>query len=211
MNLSPQNEWKMNTLSFAGRAAQMKWAFRSAALIVSSSAKSSSLVTVPTASNLTASPKAVSPSNKESVFTKSYAQVATSVTQTVLQKSCELKLKGLEGQKSETCSVRFQAGELAIIRTKAQLAGVSTNSYIRASSLGSAYKQPINPELQRTLLALNRELTAQGNNLNQIAKHMNNGTATPSRGLTILESIRVPLVVALMTVRHALVQGEPQP
>ncbi|MGB9154197.1 MAG: hypothetical protein WCD70_14045, partial [Alphaproteobacteria bacterium] len=94
MNLSPHNEWKMNALSFAGRAAQMKGAFRRVALIVSSSVKSSSHITIPRASKLTALPKAVSPSNKESVFTKSYAQVATSVTQSVLQKSCELKLKG---------------------------------------------------------------------------------------------------------------------
>jgi hypothetical protein len=142
---------------------------------------------------------------------KNSVQVETSVAQTVRRKVCGLKPEAKVEKKSATYGVRFKTEELVIVRTKAQLAGCSTNSYIRATVLGSDYKQPINPELQKTLLMLNRELTAQGNNLNQIARHLNEGAATPSQGVAMLDAIRRPLVQALLAVKNALVQKAPQP
>ena len=58
---------------------------------------------------------------------------------------------------------------------------------------------------------LNRELTAQGRNLNQIAKYVNSGTATPSQSIGMLDAIRVPLGRALYAVRNALTPNGPQP
>jgi hypothetical protein len=145
------------------------------------------------------------------IFAKSYAQVAPSVSHSVSQKACGLKPKAKLEEKSRTITVRFKIEELAVIKTKAQLAKCPTNTYIRAAALGSDYKPPINPELQKTLLAVNRELTSQGNNLNQIAKHLNSGTATPDQTVAMLDSIRVPLIRALLAVKAALVQGSPQP
>jgi hypothetical protein len=211
MNLSLQNEWKLNALSFAGSTAQIAVALSLAGAVAHATEQSSSRITIPMVSKLTATPNAILLADRDSIFFKSSAQVATSVTQSVLQKSCGLKPKSFNEQKSETCSVRFQAGELAIIKIKAQRAGVSTNTYIRAASLDSDYKQPLTPELKKTLLVVVRELTAQGNNLNQIAKHLNGGMATPNQAMSMLDSIRVPLVRALLAARNAIVQGAPQP
>ena len=145
------------------------------------------------------------------ILKKSSAQVAVSVAQTVRQKSGELKLKVEKTEKSKTLGIRFQSEELVIVRTKAALAGCTTNSYIRAAALGSNYKPPINPDLRKSLLLLNRELTSQGNNLNQIAKMFNRGEATPVQALAMLDTIRVPLVRALLALKHTLTQGAAQP
>ena len=106
---------------------------------------------------------------------------------------------------------RFSDNEREIVLGKAKAEEMSVNEYIRASALGSAYRPPINPELHKTLLSLNRELTAHGRNLNQIAKQLNTDTATPNQGIDMLDAIRVPLVRALYAVKNALVQGAPQP
>lgn len=145
--------------------------------------------------------------NMRKVFAESYAQVAPSVLHPVAQKSCGLKPESVGGKKSEVRSIRFQAGELVIVEAKAVMAGVSINSYIRAAALGSDYEQPMHPELRKALLATNRELTAHGNNLNQIAKHLNMGQITPDRAVSMLDAIRHPLVRTLMAVKKALAQG----
>jgi predicted DNA binding CopG/RHH family protein len=119
----------------------------------------------------------------DKVLRKSSAQVETSVAHPVRQKSSELKLGDQTERKSQTLGVRFQAEELVIIKLKAQAAGCPTNTYIRAAALKSDYKPPINPELHKTLLAINRELTAQGRNLNQIAKQMNSHGAASQEGM----------------------------
>jgi hypothetical protein len=140
-------------------------------------------------------------------FLKSCAQVETSLVAKPLPKSCELKLK----RKRTILSVEFTEQQRCDIRDKARKANLSVNAYIKVSTLGSRYKPPIDPALHEALFALNRELTAQGRNLNQIAKHLNGGTATPRQGVALLEAIRGPLVQALRAVKNALVQGRPSP
>lgn len=144
-------------------------------------------------------------------FKKSSAQVETSVTHVVLQKSGGLKPVLHNQPKSETVSVRFKGGELPIIRAKALQAGCTTNSYIRASVLGSDYVAPANPELVKALLALNLELTAHGRNINQLAKHLNSHAMTVEQGMAVLESIRRPLIQALQAVKHTLAPNMPTP
>jgi len=143
----------------------------------------------------------------DNFFLKSFAQVETSLVAPPLVKSCGLKPK----RKRAIVSVEFTEQERATIREKAKMAHLSVNAYIKTSTLGSDYKPPLDDAARKLLLSLNRELTAQGRNLNQIAKHLNSGTATPDQGVAMLDCIRVPLARALYAVKNALVQGAPQP
>jgi hypothetical protein len=88
---------------------------------------------------------------------------------------------------------------------------LSVNEYIRAASLGSHYKPPMDQGLRQTLLMVYRELTAQGNNLNQIAKRLNEGKTTPQEGAFMIHVIYAPLVRALGSVRKALSRGTEEP
>jgi hypothetical protein len=106
---------------------------------------------------------------------------------------------------------RYSATEREIVHRKADTASLSVNGYIRAVTLGSDYKPPVDPEMRQTLLALKHELTAQGNNLNQVAKHLN---SNPSPLPSILRAIK-PLAEAILKtldrVRAVLCGGQPAP
>lgn len=65
----------------------------------------------------------------------------------------------------------------------------------------------MNPELTRALLGLNRELTAQGNNLNQIAKHLNIGMVLPGQG-DMLNALAASIMATLRCVRETLAGGD---
>jgi hypothetical protein len=105
-------------------------------------------------------------------------------------------------------SVRFSAVELEIVKAKARMVGSSTNGYVRAAALGSSYCPPRDPELKRILLGLARELTAQGNNLNQVARRLNAGTAPAMHG-AMLEALTASLQDILQRVREALARSGP--
>ena len=101
--------------------------------------------------------------------------------------------------------VRFSAAELEIVKRKAKNAGCTVNRYIRASTLGSDYKAPVHRELRLTLLASNRELTALGQNINQIARQLNSGLSPyVIFGETAFGGLQAALLEALATVRAAL-------
>lgn len=107
---------------------------------------------------------------------------------------------------------RFSQTERELVEAKAKAAGLSVNELIRATTLGADYRPPLNPELVRALLALNRELTAQGNNLNQIAKHLNGGRATEAEAETMLGIIARSMLKTHKAIRTALAKGrEPEP
>ena len=142
---------------------------------------------------------------------KSYAQVETCVAQSVRHKSCGLKSKGKKKGKSQTLGVRFKDGELASIRIKAMQAGCNTNTYIRASALGSDYKQPRDPELLKALNAAVRELTMQGINLNQIARRMNSENVPLDEAEGLLGTIARSLFKAHGVVSVAITQGRDWP
>jgi hypothetical protein len=152
----------------------------------------------------------IPPTIDEPYFAKSYAQVATSVLpQAVIPKSCELKLKS---KRPSPLTLRVSENQKAIIRTKAKTAGTSVNHFVLASTLGSDYRPPKDPELVRALMALNRELTAQGNNINQIAHQRNASLITDAQADSMLDILGRSLLRTHTAVRDALSHGmEPKP
>ena len=107
-----------------------------------------------------------------------------------------------QGKRLHPLGVRFSAAELEVVKRKARNAGCTVNSYIRASALGSDYKVPVHQELRLSLLASNRELTALGRNINQIARQLNSG-ASPL-AIHPIGSIQTAVLETLAIVRAAL-------
>lgn len=133
---------------------------------------------------------------------KSSAQVETLVIpRAVIPMSGELKLNV---KRPSPLTLRASENQKAIIRAKARAASVTVNHFVLAAALNSDYKPPRNPELIKALLAANRELTAQGNNLNQIAKHMNSSQARPDEGNSLLAIIVRSMLNTHKAVREAL-------
>lgn len=133
---------------------------------------------------------------------KSYAQVESFVRQHVVgQNSCELKLRD-----SRPCRIiaRFSKEERETVVRQAKGAGLTVSEYIRLTLLKSP---SLDPERHQLLLKANFELTKQGTNLNQIAKHLNAGMGKPSQGASMLAVISRSLMNAHMAVRQALAEG----
>lgn len=143
------------------------------------------------------------------ILKKSCAQVETSVIpKGVIPKSCGLKPKN---KRRPPVPVRYSESQLEILETKARKAGLCRSEYIRTTSLGEDYKPLANPDLTHALLLLNRELTRQGNNLNQIAKHHNSHTITQAQGESMLDILGRSMLRTHKAVRKALAHGEPEP
>jgi hypothetical protein len=105
---------------------------------------------------------------------------------------------------------RFSEEEKEKVRAKAKAASLSVNEYIRTTALRSDYRPPRNKGLTKALLALNLELTRQGNNLNQIAKRVNQGTTAPAEADGMLGIITRSMLQTHKAVRSALA-AEPEP
>ena len=134
---------------------------------------------------------------------KSFAQVAPLVRPPVVRpKPCELKL-GRE--RPHRLMARFSDDEKAFVQRKAKTARLSLSEYIRVSVLGDVYVSTVDPERQKLLLNLSRELGHQGNNLNQIAKHLNTGGES-QQGEGMLAAIFDSLVDAHNAVRRAMAE-----
>jgi len=159
-------------------------------------------------------PPLVRPSGSTSGSSKNFEQKSSAQVEAwVAPRRVQPKSGGLKPKRrnrSHPLGIRFIGNELAMVRTKAKVAGYTVNAYVRAAALGSDYKPPIDPELRKVLLALNRELTRQGTNLNQIAKHLNSGQLSPSHGETMLDVLNRSMLKTHMAVRHALTR-EPAP
>ena len=152
--------------------------------------------------------------DRASIFSKSSAQVALPVAPKMVQPAaCELKLGSeLSGKRSHPLGVRFSVPELAFVKAKAKAAGCSTNGYIRTASLGADYIPPHDPEWTKALLASNRELTRQGNNLNQITHKRNANLIDEAQTDSLLGIMARAYLQTHKAVRIALSQGrEPQP
>jgi hypothetical protein len=133
---------------------------------------------------------------------KSYAQVESFVRQHVVRhNSGELKLRD-----SRPCRIitRLSEKERETILRQAKEACLTVSEYIRLTLLKSP---SLDPERHQLLLKANFELTKQGTNLNQIAKHLNAGTGKPSQGASLLAVISRSLMKAHMAVRQALAEG----
>ena len=154
---------------------------------------------------------------------KSYAQVETLVVpQAVIPKSCGLKPKVSnrfrppEKQKKSVkrpapLSVRLSDKDRAIIAQKAFTISCSVNAYMIAAALGSDYKPPISRDMVLALLAVKRELTAQGRNLNQIARTHNSNIHSEAETNSMLGMIARSLLKAHEAVSAALSWGREYP
>jgi hypothetical protein len=137
--------------------------------------------------------------------TKSCAQVALSVEQQVVErKACGLK----PGEsKPFRLAVRLSENEREHVVRRAEKARLTLSEYFRASILGPEFVSNIDPVRQKQLQDISRELGRQGNNLNQIAKHLNAGSASPEQGESMLAMLARSLLSAHKAVRHALAEG----
>ena len=227
MNLSLLNDWKRNALSFAGSTAQIKATPRRVSLLIETPQKTEPSLVRPPTSKLAISRFTVPLSRKlpglfqaqvavvvdegknprsTSPAGKARAQVAVMVApQVVRPEPCALK-RGIKVRQNPL-GVRFSDSELEIVKGRAKEAGCSVNGYIRAAALGTDYKQPHDPARTKALLATNRELTAQGSNINQIAKHMNAGKVHPTEAEGILGAIARSILQTHKAVRAALTLG----
>jgi hypothetical protein len=80
-------------------------------------------------------------------------------------------------QRKKQCLVRLTDDEYAAVTAKADRAGIATAAFLRAAALGDVglrakRRPPADYQLLRRLLG---ELGRVGNNLNQIARHLNFG------------------------------------
>ena len=126
-------------------------------------------------------------------------------------KDHDVAIPELETPKTYPRGVRFSLDEIDTIKERARAAGCSFNAYVRATALGEQYKPPMGKGLRLALLDLNRELTAHGNNINQIARHLNAHIRTPTQANQALEVMRPAYVQTLEAVRNALSYGMEEP
>jgi hypothetical protein len=146
----------------------------------------------------------------ESFCGKSVAQVESAVAphSSGLKPNGSATLLSHARKRPSPLAVRFSETELEIVKAKAKTAGCTTNSYVRASVLGSSYKPPANPELTKALLGLNREFTAQGNNLNQIARRVNGTQASEAEADSLLGMLARSMLRTHRAIRDALSWGK---
>lgn len=95
-------------------------------------------------------------------------------------------------QRTEQVKARLTPDELSILADKADKAGMTTAAFLRAAALGSPgaraqRKLPIDATLLREVLG---HLGRVGNNLNQIARHLNEGEAAHTQLPELIEALR---------------------
>ncbi len=121
------------------------------------------------------------------------------------QDSGELKL---DNSRTSRIVIRFTKNEREHVGCQAEKARMPIANYVRLILL----RQPgLDPERNRLLHTANFELTKQGTNLNQIAHHLNGGTATIDQGNSMLAIIARSLLSAHQRVKEAMSAGrEPE-
>jgi hypothetical protein len=90
-----------------------------------------------------------------------------------------------ENKKGCKMTVRFTDQDRAIIKQKAMLCGLSEAEYIRRSGTNKVIK----PRLTENEVVFYRHLVGISNNLNQIARHFNQGEKPLTELLEIVEAI----------------------
>jgi len=137
---------------------------------------------------------------------KSSAQVDKVVShESGSQPYCELKL---DETRPYRIVVRFTQAEKETIGRQAKEARMPTSAYIRLTLL----KLPsLDPERNQLLHKVNFELTKQGTNLNQIAKHMNVEKTSMEDGNSMLAIIARSLLSAHQSVKKALAADQVTP
>lgn len=155
----------------------------------------------------------VIPSTQDGTLSDSYAQVESLV---LPNSPGGLKPGGItwdehaseydSAKRPSPLTIRLSERQKRIIRAKAQAAAISVNRFVLAAALGSDYKPPADPELTRALLRVYRELNAQGNNLNQIARQLNAGLVLPGQN-AMLDALATSIVETLSRVQTALAES----
>lgn len=110
-------------------------------------------------------------------------------------------------ERQKSVRARVTETEYAAIEERARRAGLSTAAYLRACALGDSGPRakrapPVNRELMATALA---DLNRVGNNLNQIAHHLNAG-GHPNQ--TLIVDARAELVGCLQMILKAIGRAE---
>lgn len=106
-------------------------------------------------------------------------------------------------QRSKSARAAVTPDEYSAIEARARNAGLSTGAYLRACALGESGPRakrapPLNRELMAEALA---SLNRVGNNLNQIAKHLNSG-GHPDRAA--MADARAELIAIIELILDAL-------
>ncbi len=137
--------------------------------------------------------------------TKSYAQVATLVRPPVVRP----KSGGLKPKRKRPYRLmgRYSKEERDSIIVRARECCLSVNEFIRASTLDTRHIPPMNPELRKRFMALNKELCRHGADLSRIADQLETSAYSPNEANTMLGMIGWSLIEAHRKVREALVWG----
>ena len=103
-------------------------------------------------------------------------------------------------QRLKSVRAAVTSAEYSAIQERAQNAGLSTGAYLRACALGDSGPRakrapPVNRALLGEALA---SLNRVGNNLNQIAKHLNSGGHPDSAAMTAARAELVALVAVIL-------------
>lgn len=121
------------------------------------------------------------------------------------QDSGELKL---DETRTSRIVIRFTKEEKEYVGIQAEKARMPVSHYVRLTLL----KRPsLDPERNELLHKANFELTKQGTNLNQIAKHLNAGAVSIERGDSMLAMIARSLLSAHRVIQQALAEGKRAP
>jgi hypothetical protein len=106
-------------------------------------------------------------------------------------------------QRTKQCLVRFTEAEFADVAAKADRAGVALAAYLRAAALGhpglrAQRRPPADHEALRRILG---QLGRIGNNINQIARALNNDKSVPAAeiraALRVYPDVRAAIFAAL--------------
>ena len=145
----------------------------------------------------------VPPESQNSEKSKSSAQVRSFGShKNGSQDSGELKL---DGSRTSRIVIRFSPEERVRVGSQAEKAQMPIAQYVRLIVL----RLPgLDPERNKLLHKANFELTRQGTNLNQIAKHLNGGTANMDQGNSMLAILTRSLLFAHRLVQGALAEGK---
>lgn len=138
---------------------------------------------------------------------KSFAQVAAlPVTASLAIPCASPKPK----RNRSVLSIQYSQEEKKLLQARARQSGLSLHSFVRTTSLQGSYQPPLDTESRKLLLMAIREMTAQGNNLNQIARLLNAGMASNSQAEVILDKISQSLLATHCAIRHILLGAKAQ-
>jgi len=147
---------------------------------------------------------------KRKPFTRTPGLMAVSQTDPVLP---QRQRKRRQKQKEHYFRIWVPESLADLIRKRAKDVGLSMNLYARAVIIraeGDA-QLPLPPAHHQAFLALNKELTLQGQHLKIIAERFREKGLTDAQCLEHLAALQGPLVGALRSVKEVMMAWVPHP